>query len=59
MPRLTAVLQHTSTGAAFDFRPDGRNDIVWQLRGALQANYALLVTQEGGELIELPKLPAS
>jgi hypothetical protein len=28
------------------------------LRGALQANYALLVTPEGGELVELPKLPA-
>jgi len=55
---LVAVLAHQKLGRLLIFDPTDDMTPIGQLRGALQANYALLVTPEGGELIELPKLPA-
>lgn len=55
---LVAVLEHPKLGRLLIFDPTDDMTPIGQLRGALQANYALLVTPEGGELVELPKLPA-
>jgi hypothetical protein len=55
---LVAVLTHPKLGRLLIFDPTDDMTPIGQLRGALQANYALLVTPEGGELVELPKLPA-
>jgi hypothetical protein len=55
---LVAVLAHPKLGRLLIFDPTDDMTPIGQLRGALQANYALLVTPEGGELVELPKLPA-
>jgi hypothetical protein len=54
---LVAVLAHPKLGRLLIFDPTDDMTPIGQLRGALQANYALLVTPEGGELVELPKLP--
>src|ERR1700675_201739 len=55
---LVAVLPHSKLGRLLIFDPTDDMTPLGQLRGPLQANYALLVTQEGGELVELPKLAA-
>jgi hypothetical protein len=55
---LVAVYPHAKLGRLLIFDPTDDMTPLGQLRGALQANYALLVTAEGGELIELPRLPA-
>jgi hypothetical protein len=55
---LVAVLTHPKLGRLLIFDPTDDMTPLGQLRGALQANYALLVTPEGGELVELPNLPA-
>jgi hypothetical protein len=55
---LVAVLAHPKLGRLLIFDPTDDMTPIGQLRGALQANYALLVTPEGGDLVELPKLPA-
>ncbi|MGB9464801.1 MAG: DUF3857 and transglutaminase domain-containing protein [Candidatus Acidiferrum sp.] len=55
---LMAVLPHAKLGRLLIFDPTDDMTPLGQLRGALQANYALLVSPEGGELVELPKLPA-
>jgi uncharacterized protein DUF3857/transglutaminase superfamily protein len=54
---LVAVLAHPKLGRLLIFDPTDDMTPLGQLRGALQANYALLVTPAGGELVELPKLP--
>jgi hypothetical protein len=56
---LKAVLQHKTMGRLLIFDPTDELTPFGYLRGALQANYGLLVTDSGGELIELPKLAAS
>lgn len=56
-PGLTAVMQHPKLGKILFFDPTDELTPLGQLRGELQANYGLLVTQEGGELISLPQLP--
>jgi hypothetical protein len=58
-PSLTAVLQHKTLGRLLIFDPTDDMTPFGYLRGELQANYALLVTDSGGELVELPKLPSS
>jgi hypothetical protein len=55
---LVAILAHPKLGRLLIFDPTDDMTSLGQLRGALQANYALLVTPEGGELLELPKLSA-
>jgi transglutaminase-like putative cysteine protease len=54
-PSLIATIQHPKLGKILFFDPT--NDLIpfGQLPGYLQANYGLLVTPDGGELIELPQ----
>jgi Domain of Unknown Function with PDB structure (DUF3857)/Transglutaminase-like superfamily len=56
---LKATLQHKTLGRLLIFDPTDELTPFGYLRGALQANFGLLVTDSGGELIELPKLAAS
>jgi hypothetical protein len=53
-PSLLATLQHPKLGRILFFDPTDHITPFGQIRGALQANYGLLVTGGGGELIELP-----
>jgi Domain of Unknown Function with PDB structure (DUF3857)/Transglutaminase-like superfamily len=58
-PSLIATIHHPKLGNILFFDPT--NDLIpfGQLPGYLQANYGLLVTTRGGELIELPQQPSS
>jgi Domain of Unknown Function with PDB structure (DUF3857)/Transglutaminase-like superfamily len=58
-PTLIATIQHPKLGRILFFDPT--NDLIpfGQLPGYLQANYGLLVTPDGGELIELPQQPSA
>lgn len=56
-PTLVAVLNHPSLGRILFFDPTDELTPLGQIRGELQANYGLLVTPGGGELVELPKEP--
>jgi hypothetical protein len=58
-PSLIATMQHPKLGRILFFDPT--NDLIpfGQLPGYLQANYGLLVTTDGGELIELPQEPST
>jgi hypothetical protein len=58
-PSLTAVMQDKTLGRLLIFDPTDDLTPFGYLRGPLQANFALLVTDSGGELIQLPRLPAS
>ncbi|MGB6959749.1 MAG: DUF3857 and transglutaminase domain-containing protein [Candidatus Acidiferrum sp.] len=58
-PSLTAVFKDQKVGRLLIFDPTDDLTPFGYLRGPLQANYALLVTEAGGELIELPELPAA
>ena len=54
---LMAVVTHPTLGRLLIFDPTDDYTHFGRLRGELQANYGLLVTPEGGELIKLPQLP--
>jgi hypothetical protein len=58
-PSLIATMNHPKLGRILFFDPT--NDLIpfGQLPGYLQANYGLLVTPDGGELIELPQQPSN
>jgi hypothetical protein len=56
-PSLVAVVEHPKLGRLLFFDPTDDLTPFGSLRGDLQANYALLVTPDGGELTELPQLP--
>jgi len=56
---LVATVQHPKLGTILFFDPTDDLTPFGQLRGELQANYGLLVTSDGGELVELPQLPAA
>jgi len=58
-PSLIVTMQHPKLGRILFFDPT--NDLIpfGQLPGYLQANYGLLVTPDGGELIELPQQPST
>jgi hypothetical protein len=55
-PSLEAVLTHPKLGRLLIFDPTDEYAPFGYIRGALQGNYALLVTPDGGELIRLPDL---
>jgi len=55
-PSLMAVKQHAKLGRLLFFDPTDYLTPFGQIRGELQSNYGLLVTPDGGELIELPQL---
>lgn len=58
-PALVAVIQHPKLGRLLFFDPTDEVTPFGQLHGPLQANYALLVTPDGGELTQLPQLMTS
>jgi hypothetical protein len=58
-PSLAATFEDPRLGKLLFFDPTDELTPIGQLRGQLQANYGLLVTPDGGELVELPKLPSS
>jgi hypothetical protein len=54
---LIATFHHPKLGNLLFFDPTDDLMPFGRLRGELQANYALLVTPDGGELLRLPELP--
>ena len=58
-PSLVATLSHAKLGKLLFFDPTDELTPFGQLRGALQANYGLLVAPDGGELVEAPQLPSA
>ena len=57
-PSLRAILEHPKLGRLLIFDPTDEWTPFGSLSGELQANYGLLVTDDSGELIKLPMLPA-
>jgi hypothetical protein len=55
-PSLMAIVSHPALGRLLIFDPTDEYTHFGRLRGALQSNYGLLVTPEGGDLIKLPQL---
>jgi Domain of Unknown Function with PDB structure (DUF3857)/Transglutaminase-like superfamily len=53
---LEAVLTHPKLGRLLIFDPTDEYTPFGHIRGALQGNYALLVTPDGGDLVRLPDL---
>ena len=58
-PSLIAVMDHPRLGKVLFFDPTDEMTPFGQIRGHLQANWGLLVTLDGGELVQLPKQPAT
>jgi hypothetical protein len=58
-PSLAAVVHHPKLGRVLFFDPTDEMTPFGYLLGDLQANFGLVVTPDGGELMELPKLPAA
>ena len=56
---LVAVMQHPKLGRLLLFDPTSELTAFGRLSGPLQANYGLLVTPDGGELVELPQLSSA
>lgn len=54
-PSLVAVLQHPKLGRLLFFDPTNEFTPFGQIGGYLQANWGLLVTPGGGELVESPE----
>jgi transglutaminase-like putative cysteine protease len=52
---LVATVQHPRLGTLLYFDPTNELTPFGEIGGYLQENYGLLVTSEGGELVELPK----
>ena len=57
-PLLIATLQHRRLGRLLFFDPTNELTPFGQIGGYLQDNYGLLVTPDGGELVEVPKQPS-
>jgi hypothetical protein len=53
---VVATVNHPTLGRLLIFDPTDDYTPFGQLRGPLQANYGLLITAEGGELLQLPLL---
>jgi hypothetical protein len=56
---LLAMVDNPALGRLLIFDPTDSLTPFGRLRGALQGGYGLLVTPSGGELVQLPQLPAS
>jgi len=54
---LVATFRHPKLGNLLFFDPTDDMMPFGRLRGELQANYALLVTPDGGDMLRLPELP--
>lgn len=57
-PTLIAVGRHPKLGRILFFDPTDEMTPFGQIRGELQANYALVVSPEGGELVQVPQQPS-
>lgn len=57
-PALVAVREDPKLGRLLFFDPTDDITPFGQIRGELQANYALLVTPDGGQLVPLPQQPS-
>src|SRR5260370_4720545 len=55
-PSLLALYSHPTLGRMLIFDPTDDLTPFGQLRGPLQANYGLLVTPDGGDLVKMPEL---
>jgi len=53
---LISATEHAQLGKLLIFDPTDELTAFGELRGELQANYGLLVTNDGGELLKLPQL---
>jgi len=58
-PSLSATVDDPKLGKILFFDPTSDLTPFGRISGYLQANYGLMVTPDGGELVELPKLPSS
>jgi len=58
-PSLIATVQHPRLGTLLYFDPTNELTPFGEIGGYLQANYGLLVTTEGGELVQLPRQPSA
>lgn len=58
-PSLIATVQHPRLGTLLYFDPTSELTPFGEIGGYLQANYGLLVTPQGGELVELPQEAAT
>ena len=58
-PSLVATMQHPQLGQLLFFDPTNELIPFGQIGGYLQENYGLLVTPNGGELVEVPRLPVT
>jgi hypothetical protein len=58
-PSLVATVQDPKLGRLLYFDPTDEMTPFGQIRGELQANYALLVTPDGGKLTPLPQQPSA
>jgi len=58
-PTLLARSTHPKLGKIVFFDPTDPFTAFGRLSGELQANYGMLVTPEGGELVQLPQLPTA
>ena len=56
---LVATVQHPRLGTILFFDPTNELTPFGEIGGYLQANYGLLVTPQGGELVQLPRQPSS
>jgi Transglutaminase-like superfamily/Domain of Unknown Function with PDB structure (DUF3857) len=56
---LPARMHHARLGELLFFDPTDYLTPFGSLRGALQANVGMLVTPDGGELVQLPQLPTT
>jgi len=56
-PTLVAKVEHPRLGTLLYFDPTNELTPFGEIGGYLQENYGLLVTADGGELVELPKQP--
>lgn len=57
-PLLEAIYVHPTLGRILIFDPTDELTPLGSLRGPLQGNYGLLLTPQGGDLVELPVLPS-
>jgi hypothetical protein len=58
-PSLVSTIQHPRLGKLIYFDPTNELTPFGEVGGYLQDNYGLLVTPEGGELVQLPRQPAA
>jgi len=57
--RFAATIDDPKLGRLLIFDPTDRKTPLGDLRGELQANYGLLVTSDGGQLMKMPQLPST